>query len=97
MGMTKEQTDRAIGACQQAIQRAGKRSLRPIRSETGITGTDPTSLEHALFMCEEIGTMLDAGRREKSMRWLGYLQGALGVLGLMTLEEAKKSNMPVEE
>lgn len=50
--------------------------------------------EHLLFMAEEIPRLLDAGRTEKAMRWLGWLQGACWGLGLETLEEAKLRNAP---
>lgn len=33
-------------------------------------------------------------RREKAMRWLGFIQGALWVTGRRTLEELKRDSMP---
>lgn len=50
--------------------------------------------QHLAFMAEEIPRLMDAGRTEKAMRWLGWLQGALWGTGMQTLEEAKKRNMP---
>lgn len=52
---------------------------------------------HQLYMLDEIPNLMAAGRIEKAMRWLGWLQGALWGLGMESLEEAKKRNMPDEE
>lgn len=49
---------------------------------------------HFLFMAEEIPRLLDAGRTEKAMRWLGWLQGALWGQNFETLSEAKMRNAP---
>lgn len=49
---------------------------------------------HFLFMTEEIPRLLDAGRTEKAMRWLGWLQGALWGQNFETLHEAKLRNAP---
>ena len=52
------------------------------------------TLGHLLFMCEEIPRLLDAGRTEKAMRWLGWLQGALWWSNFETLHDAKMRNAP---
>jgi hypothetical protein len=36
----------------------------------------------------------DPARREKLMRWLGFIQGALWYSGLYTVEELMQHNMP---
>lgn len=74
--------------------RKSARPIRPVRSPNGIEGFNASSMEHALFMCDEIPKLMEASKREKAMRWLGYLQGALTAIGVLTLEEAKKMNMP---
>jgi len=51
-------------------------------------------LKHLLFMTEEIPRLLDAGRVEKAMRWLGFLQGACWAAGIETLHDAKLRNAP---
>ena len=50
--------------------------------------------EHLLFMTEEGQKLVTAGRTEKAMRWLGFLQGALWGLGITTIEEQKDINRP---
>jgi hypothetical protein len=49
---------------------------------------------HLLFMTEEGQRLVDAGRIEKSMRWLGFLQGALYGLDMTSIEEQKNINRP---
>lgn len=54
--------------------------------------------EHLAFMCEEAERMLAEGpqRREKVMRWLGFVQSSLWMLGLSTIAESKDTNRPEE-
>lgn len=52
--------------------------------------------QHLLFMTEEGQKLVIAGRIEKAMRWLGFLQGALWGLGITTIEEQKDINRPDE-
>jgi hypothetical protein len=49
--------------------------------------------EHVMWMCQEAMSW-PAERLEKKFRWLGFVQGVLWSLGLQTIEESKKSNMP---
>lgn len=49
---------------------------------------------HLLWMCEEAKKIVDEGRTEKAMRWLGFLQGALWALRVRTLEQMKHDNAP---
>lgn len=54
-------------------------------------------INHTLWMLGEIRTFVSEGRREKVMRWLGFVQGSLWHWGFRTVEEMKKDNMPDEE
>lgn len=52
---------------------------------------------HMTWMCEEISAMVATGdtsakQREKIMRWLGFLQGALWMDELSSIEDLKKDN-----
>lgn len=49
---------------------------------------------HLLWMCQTIPLFLQEGRREKAMRWLGFLQGVCWVERIRTIEELKRDNMP---
>jgi len=48
-----------------------------------------TMVSHCKFMCNETKKFIEAGQVEKSMRWLGFLQGLLWCLGLFTLDDLK--------
>lgn len=67
-----------------------------ILTRVTMAGTLPSvlHLQHLLFMTHEIPKLMAEGRVEKAMRWLGWLQGACWGLGLESLEDAKKRNMP---
>lgn len=49
---------------------------------------------HLGWMLGEIVPFYDAGRIEKAMRWLGYVQGACTALGLCTIGQTKDLNKP---
>lgn len=49
--------------------------------------------EHVIFMCVE-GASYAEGRREKAMRWLGFVQGALWAHDFAVIEELKNMNRP---
>ena len=51
-------------------------------------------LKHLHWMCVQIREFVDADRIDKAFRWLGFLQGAFWVLGIYSIEEAKKDNTP---
>ena len=53
----------------------------------------PDWRQHIVFMCEE-GSSYVEGRREKAMRWLGFVQGALWAHGLAPIEDLKNMNRP---
>ena len=52
---------------------------------------------HVRWMCKEAEGFVREGRIEKAMRWLRFIQGALWVLGISTIEDSKRANMPEGE
>lgn len=54
---------------------------------------DPDSA-HLRSMIPKMRVLLEEGRREKLMRWIGFVQGALWVSHIFTLEELKDHNRP---
>ena len=52
---------------------------------------------HLRFMCIEASKFVDAGRVEKAMRWLGFLQGVLWARGFYSLEDLKNHSRPDRE
>ena len=53
-------------------------------------------LNHLLFMATEAQNLVDQERTEKSMRWLGFVQGALWGMGLVSIDSMKDLNRPDE-
>lgn len=72
----------AFGACRGLLPE----TLLPVRG--GLRD------EHLAFMCEEGVRLVEAGRREKAMRWLGFVQGALWASGRAPIDTLKRMNMP---
>ena len=54
------------------------------------------ALNHCSQMLDKMEEFVQEGRLEKTFRWLGFLQGALWVLRIYTLEELKNHNRPAE-
>jgi hypothetical protein len=52
---------------------------------------------HLCWMCLQIPAFLESNRIEKAMRWLGFIQGSMWVMGIRTVEEMKRDNMPSDE
>lgn len=79
------------------VRNAEARDARWQRSMGGATAyyeNHAAEPGHLLWMCDQIPTFLQEGRREKAMRWLGFLQGALWVLRWRTIEAMKTDNAP---
>lgn len=58
----------------------------------------PWGYEHISYMCTvAIQELVPSGKIEKSMRWLGFIQGCLVTLKVFTLEDVKKHSMPDDE
>lgn len=51
---------------------------------------------HLRWMIEECETFIQEGRREKVMRWLGFIQGTLWATGKVTIEQCKRMNAPAD-
>jgi len=50
------------------------------------------ALEHILWMCEEVRKFVTNQEMEKAMRWLGFIQGALWVSGIYTIDSMRDDN-----
>ena len=87
MAMSDDDVRRACGAAISALF-AGGNVVQPL--ERG------TPREHAAYMLCKIPEHLRDGRREKAMRWLGFVQGYLWGAGLADIDEMKDWNRPRE-
>ncbi len=84
--MEADDIRRACGSCINALF-AGGNVVQP--RERG------TPREHAAWMLCKIPEFMEAGRREKAMRWLGFVQGYLWACGAATIDEMKDVNRPI--
>lgn len=63
--------------------------------ERPLLRTQP-ALEHCHGMLDKIEAFIQAGRMEKAMRWLGFVQGVLFATGVFTIENLKSDNRSPE-
>lgn len=68
--------------------------LREALVECGRLAEGHPGLEHVVGMVPRALVLVDEGRREKVMRWLGFMQGALWHARIATLDELKLMNAP---
>jgi hypothetical protein len=92
MAMTTEKIREAFAACRSIVGTGWKATRRPEHTAPYLQAEWS---EHLAFMCEEGATYAE-GRREKAMRWLGFVQGALWAKGLATIDDLKSMNRPDE-
>lgn len=71
-----------------------ERWLRPRDQSVAFVDMYPAEPGHLLWMCGQIPVFLQEGRREKAMRWLGFLQGALWAYRWRSVEAMKTDNAP---
>lgn len=91
MPMTQEKLLSAFDACQEILAHNGFTTAE--RDSESPPGTN-TSFYHLVWMSVEGRKLAEAERREKAMRWLGFLQGALFWSKLATVDDLKDMNRP---
>lgn len=98
--MTPEKIKEALMACRAAI--AGARTpaykpaelAEPYKRALHSQLTPRESARHLLFMCDKAIEFVDAGKIDKANRWLGFLQGAIWLMGIASIDQMKKMNCP---
>ena len=98
--MTPERMKEAFDACRARIL-CGAPTLKAKELDESLKRSAFNSsedwLSHMLYMCEMGKGFVDLDRIDKANRWLGFLQGALWMGGLATIDEMKHWNMPKSE
>jgi hypothetical protein len=93
--MTKEQVQQVLAQYEKQLRELGYKPNRLNNSE--VVG-HAVRTEHILWMCVETqDVILRADKLEKAMRWLGFIQCGLWLLGFRSIEEMKRDNMPAGE
>lgn len=49
---------------------------------------------HLAYMCQTAIELVRDGRTEKAMRWLGFIQASLYILGYFTIDDLKDHSRP---
>lgn len=89
--MTPEKVKEAFDACRREVRLSvDAERADPTRCYTYA----PPILKHVCWMCIEGKKLVDEGRIEKAMRWLGFVQGVLFARGLVSIEQLKNTNKP---
>lgn len=100
--MTTEKVVEAFAACLKLLEEEYNGEIPPIRiySRNAFVEQDEyeddVRLEHMAYLCKE-GTRMakeEPERREKVMRWLGFVQGYVWACRMTTVEELKDMNKP---
>jgi hypothetical protein len=85
---------RALNDCETSI-RVSFPNEKPVRADVnGRVLSKPTKIRHALWMIGEAREFAREDRLPKAFRWLGFIQGVLWSLGIITINEAKDANRP---
>lgn len=96
MAMTNEKLQSAFNACERLINTEAQKHNVTMAIRDAEATTDQRRASHLLWMAREGMTLIKEHRREKAMRWLGFLQGALWALRLVSVEQLKDMNRPDE-
>jgi hypothetical protein len=94
MPMTDDKLREAFDRCHNLIK--SQAPLEPERNINTLPGT-PASYKHLLWLCLNGPSLIDAGKRDKAFRWLGFVQGAIWWGQLASIEELKSMNRPDDE
>ncbi len=90
--VTPEKCKQALCECADIITKA--------HPEAVAYRTNPVSKErnpgHLLWLCHNAVELVDQGKVEKAMRWLGFVQGAMWMMGLCTIAELRTISRPDE-
>lgn len=82
-----------LSKAREALKRAYPRGLSAVRNMEAATKLEQA--QHVLWMCDEVQALLSLDKREKAMRWLGFVQGSLWLLDLRTIAEMRTDNSAV--
>jgi hypothetical protein len=93
--VTDAQVKQVVKAYQDRLEREGYRPGQIDFDRTTASFPRSRQLEHTAWMCLEIQKALDAGERERAMRWFGFAQGVLWAQGIYAVNELREQNRAV--
>lgn len=92
--MTKEKIIAALRMYEDEIMEISMKYPEQDGVNSGSYTSISSAKAHIKYMCRQTVQFLEEGRVEKAMRWLGFIQGALWVLGEYSIAELKEHNRP---
>ena len=71
------------------------RGYYPEKRKDEYTGSSKSeALKHASWMIDQMKGFLEEGKREKLMRWLGFVEGCLWMGDIFTIDAMKEHTRP---
>lgn len=95
MAMSDEKITQVLDLYEDKAQQVLANELEEARFRSGTF--ELQAAHKVLDMIPKSREFLKEGRREKLMRWLGFMQGAWWAAGVYTVDELKEHNMPPGE
>lgn len=92
--MTPEQVTKTAAKYREAVVSCIAAAPGPDYATPGAL-LNPTMVQaarHAVHMCDKIPEIVAEGNVEKAMRWLGFVQGVLWVIGIRSIDDMKDDN-----
>lgn len=90
--------DKVREACQKMWDQLGAYQPREFSHYEKLYNYDDTHVsvaaDYAKALLIRIQPIIDEGNVDKSMRWLGFIQGALWAVGFYSIDELKEMNKP---
>lgn len=88
--MTKDQVIEAISIYESKLVTLGFEEKR--FTTNGVLPTSRQVGSHALWMCRQVQAAIADEKLEKAMRWLGWVQASVWLLGLFSIDNLKDHN-----
>jgi len=97
MPMTKNKLREALLSCESIVANEANKLGVTMAIRDASAKTRERRLSHLLWLAREGVKLVEDDRREKAMRWLGFIQGAITWgLELCEIDDLKDMNRPDE-
>lgn len=90
--MTNDQILAVVEKYRAKLQMPASYTVAKRADENSNEHTGQTTYNHVLWMLGEIPELLATYKREKAMRWLGFVQGVLWSMGIYSIVDLKEDN-----
>lgn len=93
MGMTDKKINKVLDLYEARLKQIATAGPDAV-SDAGINAND---MKHVRDMIPKMRKFLEQGRREKTFRWLGFMQGVFFSNGIYTVEAMANHNRPSKQ